>query len=250
MLVTEITDPDWEPIMKTASAMVTERGGRTSHAAIVARELGIPAIVGANSAMAMLATATRITVSCAEGEIGKVFLGDVPFTTEEVDPAKHRPPEDADPAQRRQPRASLQAARLPSDGVGLARMEFIFASWVGVHPLALTRYASLAPGAAGGRSNHRRLRGQDALLRRPALAKGLRTIAAAFWPRPVILRFSDFKTNEYAKLVGGAGFEPAKRTRCSAGAARAGTTTQLQGGLPPRGRRGQARRAKSSASPT
>jgi pyruvate,water dikinase len=207
VLVTESTDPDWEPILKQAAAVVTEGGGRTSHAAIVARELGIPAVVGTSGAMTALASGTVVTVSCAEGETGRVYDGALRFTREAVDPATL-------PATRTkmllnvgEPDRAYRTSRLPSDGVGLARMEFIFAGWVKVHPLALTRYESL-----------------DAVTRRQVddltvgfpdkreyfvdtLSQGIATLAAAFWPRPVILRFSDFKSNEYAHLLGGAGFE-------------------------------------------
>ena len=208
VLVSETTDPDWEPVMKIAAAIVTERGGRTSHAAIVARELGIPAIVGAEHAMTAIPEETTVTVSCAEGETGHVYEGAIAYDVEELDPASL-------PATRTKimlnvadPETAMKLARLPCDGVGLARMEFIFAGYVRVHPLALTRYASLAPSVK---------REVDALTAGwtdktayfvDRLSEGIATIAAAFHPSPVILRFSDFKTNEYARLVGGAEFEP------------------------------------------
>ncbi len=208
ILVTEVTDPDWEPIMKTAAGIVTDRGGRTSHAAIVARELGIPAIVGAVDATARLADGEEITLSCAEGENGRVYAGTVPFDVQEIDPRTLARPRTQILLNAGNPEQALRLSLLPSDGVGLARMEFVFAGWVGVHPLALTRYATLAASA----------RGQvDAITAGYAdktryfvdrLSQGIGTIAAAFHPRPVILRFSDFKTNEYAKLAGGAQFEP------------------------------------------
>jgi pyruvate,water dikinase len=208
VLVTEITDPDWEPVMKTAGAVITERGGRTSHAAIVARELGVPAIVGVAGARATVPAGEEVTVSCAEGEIGRIYRGRVPFSVEEIDIGSL-------PATRTklymnlaQPDQAFAQARLPCDGVGLARLEFVFASWVGVHPLALTRYASLpyedrrrVDAATAGYADR-----IEFFVDR--LAQGIAVLAAAFWPRPVILRFSDFKTNEYARLVGGAGFEP------------------------------------------
>ncbi|HYM91938.1 MAG TPA: phosphoenolpyruvate synthase, partial [bacterium] len=208
VLVTHVTDPDWEPIMKIASAVVTERGGRTSHAAIVARELGIPAVVGATGATEAIRTGQTVTVSCAEGETGWAYEGALHYETEEVDPTTL-------PRSRTQimmnvgtPEQAFSVARLPSDGVGLARMEFIFASWVRVHPLALTRYDTLPVKIQ---------REIDELTRGytdkreyfvDKLSQGIGTIAAAFWPRPVILRFSDFKTNEYAHLIGGEQFEP------------------------------------------
>jgi pyruvate,water dikinase len=210
VLVTESTDPNWEPVLKKASAVITARGGRTSHAAIVARELGIPAIVGVKDATTRIATGRTITVSCAEGETGRVYEGALAFRTEDVDLASLPSTRTricmnvGDPAQ------AFKLAMLPNDGVGLARMEFIFASWVRVHPLALTRYDSLPADTR---------REVDALTARYAdkreyfvdtLAQGIAMLSAAFWPNPVILRFSDFKTNEYAKLTGGAMFETAE----------------------------------------
>ncbi len=210
VLVTESTDPNWEPILKKASAVITARGGRTLHAAIVARELGIPAIVGAADAMTKIPMGRMVTVSCADGETGHVYDGALAFRTEEVDPASL-------PATRTKicvnvgdPTQAFKVAMMPNDGVGLARMEFIFASWVRVHPLALTRYASLP------RETQREV---DALTARyddkreyfvDTLSQGIATLTAAFWPKPVILRFSDFKSNEYAHLTGGASFEVAE----------------------------------------
>jgi pyruvate, water dikinase len=207
ILVTESTNPDWEPILKQAGAVITAHGGRTSHAAIVARELGIPAIVGAAGALAALAAPRQVTVSCAEGEIGNVYDGILPFRTEEVDPSTL-------PATRTKvminigdPEQAFTLALTPSDGVGLARMEFVFASWVRVHPLALTRYASLPKPVQAevdvltARYSDKREYFVD------TLAQGIAMLAAAFYPRPVILRFSDFKSNEYAHLLGGASFE-------------------------------------------
>jgi pyruvate,water dikinase len=208
VLVTEVTDPDWEPIMKSAAAIVTERGGRTSHAAIVARELGISAVVGAEGAMARLRDGAPITVSCAEGDIGRIYEGRLPFSVREFDPASLARPRTKIMLNVGNPDQALKMSLLPSDGVGLARMEFVFASWVGVHPLALTRYATLSAGVQ---------REVDALTSGypdkvayfvDRLSQGIGMIAAAFHPRPVILRFSDFKTNEYARLLGGASFEP------------------------------------------
>jgi pyruvate,water dikinase len=208
ILVTEVTDPDWEPVMKVAAGIVTDRGGRTSHAAIVARELGVPAIVGAVDATTKLVPGTAVTLSCAEGETGHLYAGAVPFDVEEIDPETLPRPRTQILLNVGNPEQALRLSRLPSAGVGLARMEFVFASWVGVHPLALTRYASL-PAAVQ--------RQVDVITTGYAdktayfvdrLAQGIGTLAAAFHPRPVILRFSDFKTNEYARLLGGAGFEP------------------------------------------
>ena len=210
VLITENTDPDWEPIMKVAAAIVTERGGRTSHAAIVARELGIPAVVGAEKAMALVTEGRTITVSCAEGEAGRIYDGTIPFSVEEIDPAAIAHPRTQIFLNVGNPDPAFKLSLLPSDGVGLARMEFIFAGWVGVHPLALTRYATLP--AAVQRDVDRITRGYADKVAYfvDRLSQGIGTIAAAFWPRPVILRFSDFKTNEYAKLIGGAAFEPSE----------------------------------------
>jgi pyruvate,water dikinase len=208
VLVTVATDPDWEPVMKTAAAIVTERGGRTSHAAIVARELGIPAIVGAAHATTAICTGATVTVSCAQGEIGAVYAGEVPFSVEEIDPSELPRPRTKIMVNVGQPDRSLKVSMLPSDGVGLARIEFFFAGWVGVHPLALTRYDTLAPDLK--REIDRVTEGYDDKTEFfvDRLSQGIATIGAAFYPRPVIVRFSDFKTNEYAHLLGGEAFEP------------------------------------------
>jgi pyruvate,water dikinase len=210
ILVTETTDPDWEPIMKTAAGIVTERGGRTSHAAIVARELGVPAVVGATGAMATLAEGTDVTLSCAEGETGRIYRGTVPFDVQELDPETLARPRTQILLNVGNPERAMKESLLPSGGVGLARMEFVFASWVGVHPLALTRFATLP--AATRREVDAKTAGYADKTGYfvDRLAQGIGTIAAAFHPRPVILRFSDFKTNEYARLAGGAGFEPSE----------------------------------------
>jgi pyruvate, water dikinase len=210
VLVTEITDPDWEPIMRSAAAIVTERGGRTSHAAIVARELGIPAIVGAEGAMARVRDGAAVTVSCAEGENGRVYEGRLPFTFEEIDPTTLERPKTKIMLNVGNPDQALKLSLLPSDGVGLARMEFIFASWVGVHPLALTRFDTLAADVQREIERVTRGHADKKAYFVDRLSQGIATIAAAFHPRRVILRFSDFKTNEYAKLVGGATFEPSE----------------------------------------
>ena len=208
ILVTEITDPDWEPIMKKAAGIVTERGGRTSHAAIVARELGIPAVVGALDAMTKVADGSIVTISCAQADVGVVYPGEVAFKVQEIDASKLARPRTKVMLNVGNAEQAFKLALLPSDGVGLARMEFIFAGWVGVHPLALTRYGTLSPEAR--REVDRATRGyaDKTSYFVDRLSQGIATIAGAFHPRPVILRFSDFKTNEYAKLVGGASFEP------------------------------------------
>ena len=208
VLVTEITDPDWEPIMKVASAIVTERGGRTSHAAIVARELGIPAILGTSNATQEIETGEPVTVSCCEGEVGLVYRGTLHYEVTEVDPATVPRAKTRIMMNVANPERVFELAQLPNDGVGLARMEFMFADWVGIHPLALTRFASLPPKL---KLEVARITGayeDKTEFFADRLAQGIGTLAAAFWPRPVILRFSDFKTNEYAHLLGGAQFEP------------------------------------------
>ena len=208
VLVTHITDPDWEPIMKAAAGIVTERGGRTSHAAIVARELGIPAVVGTGNCTEVLQDGQDVTLSCAEGEAGVIYEGRVPYHIEEVDPQSLPHIRTKIMMNVGNPEQAFKMAQLPGEGVGLARMEFIFASWVKVHPLALTRFSTLAPKVQ--REVEELTRGYsvktDYFVDR--LSQGIATLAAAFYPRDVILRFSDFKTNEYCHLLGGADFEP------------------------------------------
>lgn len=210
VLITDNTDPDWEPIMKIAAAIVTERGGRTSHAAIVARELGIPAVVGAVNAMKLVTEGSTVTVSCAEGEVGRIYADAIPFTVDEIDSATMARPKTQILLNVGNPDPAFKLSLLPSDGVGLARMEFIFAGWVGVHPLALTRYATLPLAVQRAVDKVTQGYADKSAYFVDRLSQGIGTIAAAFWPRPVILRFSDFKTNEYATLVGGAAFEPSE----------------------------------------
>lgn len=209
VLVTTTTNPDWVPIMRRAAAIVTERGGRTSHAAIVSRELGLPAVVGASNATKVLQAGQIVTVSCAEGDEGFVYDGIADFTAEEMDIT-------AVPVTRTKimlnlanPAGAFRWWRLPADGVGLARMEFVIANQVRVHPMALVHSDSLTDGKA--------MAAIDELTRgyksKPdyfvdRLSLGLARIAAAFYPKPIIVRMSDFKTNEYAGLIGGAEFEP------------------------------------------
>ena len=208
VLITEITDPDWEPIMKRAAAIITERGGRTSHAAIVSRELGIPAIVGAAGAVASVPDEELVTVSTIEGELGRVYRGELDYSVEKIDLSTLEQPKTSMMVNMGNPELAFQTALLPVDGVGLARMEFIFASWVGVHPLALTRYDTLP--TAIKRKVDALTYGYNSKTEYfvDKVAQGIGTLAAAFYPRPVILRLSDFKTNEYAGLLGGKRFEP------------------------------------------
>jgi len=209
ILVAETTSPDWEPVMKIAGAIVTERGGRTCHAAIIARELGVPAIVGAAGAVARLGTGLPVTVSCAEGEIGRVFQGQLAFETTRIDTSKMTRPNTAIMLNLGNPTLAFHTSMLPNDGVGLARMEFIISEHIGIHPMALAhpeRVTSRRARAAIGRKVAGHTQPTDYFVER--LAQGVGLIAAAFHPKPVIVRLSDFKTNEYAGLLGGAGFEP------------------------------------------
>ncbi len=208
VLVTDTTDPDWEPIMKLASALVTERGGRTSHAAIVARELGIPAVVGVKDARSILGSGADVTISCAEGETGFVYDGLLSYEIEEID-IEHLPETKTEIlVNLGDPAAAYQTAMLPTEGIGLARMEFIFASHVGIHPLALLRSEELSPEDRSAVQRATAAYDDPAHFLVDRVAEGVGTLAAAFWPRPIILRFSDFKTNEYAGLLGGTTFEP------------------------------------------
>lgn len=209
VLVADSTTPDWEPVMKTAAAIVTARGGRTCHAAIVARELGIPAVVGAEDAGEKLADAGEVTVSCAEGDVGRVYEGALAYDTRETDLSGLERPATHIMINVGNPESAFQLSFLPNDGVGLARMEFIINEYIKVHPMALLHPEKVEDKAA--RDEIARLtRGYD----RPAdffierLSEGVGTIAAAFYPKPVIVRMSDFKTNEYARLIGGRFFEP------------------------------------------
>ena len=208
ILVTESTDPDWEPIMKMAAGIVTERGGRTSHAAIVARELGIPAVLGAADAMRAVPSGETVTLSCAEGEQGRIYRGALEYEVDEVEPSQFPRPRTQMMLNVGNPEQAFSAAMLPNDGVGLARREFIFASWVKVHPLALTRYARLEPAAKAEVDAVTRGYDDKTEYFVDKLSQGIGVIAAAFHPKPVILRLSDFKSNEYATLVGGRQFEP------------------------------------------
>ncbi|MEO0880420.1 MAG: phosphoenolpyruvate synthase, partial [Pseudomonadota bacterium] len=209
VLVTTTTDPDWAPIMKKASAIVTDHGGRTSHAAIVSRELGLPAVIGAGDATELLTEGATVTVSCAEGETGYVYGGAIPFITKDI--ALSDVPETHTKVMLNaaNPAAAYRWWRLPSDGVGLTRLEFIISNSIKVHPLALLR-----PDAITDEKTREEI---DALTMGyddktaffvDRLTEGVARIAAAHYPHPVIVRMSDFKTNEYAKLLGGAAFEP------------------------------------------
>ncbi|TMB31344.1 MAG: phosphoenolpyruvate synthase [Deltaproteobacteria bacterium] len=208
ILVTASTDPDWEPIMKMAAGIVTERGGRTSHAAIVARELGIPAVLGTANAMQGIPDGETVTLSCAEGEQGRIYRGALEYEVDELDPSQFPRPRTQMMLNVGSPEQAFQAAMLPNDGVGLARMEFIFAAWVKVHPLALTRFDKLSPETKRDVEKVARGYADKTEYFVDKLSQGIGVIAAAFHPKPVILRLSDFKSNEYATLLGGKQFEP------------------------------------------
>lgn len=208
VLVTDKTDPDWEPTMKKAAAIVTNRGGRTCHAAIVSRELGLPAVIGTERATELLRTGAKVTVSCAEGETGFVYDGEARFEVQKVDLARIERPRTKIMMNLGNPAEALRLSQLPNDGVGLARLEFIVSTYIKIHPMALLHPERLS-------ANDRRLideltAGYDD---KPQyfvdkLAEGVAMIAAAFHPHDVIVRLSDFKTNEYANLIGGQPFEP------------------------------------------
>lgn len=209
VLVTEITDPDWEPIMKIASAIVTNAGGRTSHAAIVSRELGIPAVVGTGNVTEVLKTGQAVTVSCAEGEVGKVYNGLLKFRIDRHNLKNFTPPKTAVRMIVADPQLAFRHCQIPNKGVGLAREEFIISNFVKVHPNALIDYEKL---------KDKELKKQIDQVTRgysdkvefyvEKLASGIATIAAAFYPNEVVLRFSDFKSNEYRNLIGGSLYEP------------------------------------------
>ena len=209
VLVTSTTDPDWVPVMKRAAAIITDHGGRTSHAAIVSRELGLSAIVGTGNATHVLHSGQDVTVSCAEGDIGFVYAGTAEFSASTVDISNLPATKTKVMLNLANPGAAFRWWRLPADGVGLARMEFVIANAIRVHPMALVKFDSLKDQAA---------KAEIAALTSgytdkteyfvDKLARGLARIAAAVYPKPVIVRMSDFKTNEYAGLLGGAEFEP------------------------------------------
>ncbi|HUW98658.1 MAG TPA: phosphoenolpyruvate synthase [Acidiferrobacter sp.] len=209
ILVTDNTTPDWEPVMKRAAAIVTNRGGRTCHAAIVARELGIPAIVGADRATQRLTTGETITISCAEGDIGKIYRGAIPFEIARTNLTDLARPATLIMVNLGNPGLAFKTSFLPNDGVGLARMEFIINESIGIHPMALAHPEKVEDPselAEIARRTRGYARPADFFIER--LAEGIGTIGAAFYPKPVIVRMSDFKSNEYASLIGGRWFEP------------------------------------------
>ncbi|MEP7205709.1 MAG: phosphoenolpyruvate synthase [Casimicrobiaceae bacterium] len=208
VLVADMTDPDWEPVMKRAAAIVTNRGGRTCHAAIIARELGIPAVVGCGDATQSLADGASVTVSCAEGDTGHVYAGMLDIHVDEVALDRMPPVGTKIMMNVGNPSLAFDFRRLPNEGVGLARLEFIIAKNVGIHPKALIEYDRMSRDLA--RDIGRRIAGYDSPTEFyvTKVAEGVATIAAAFHPKKVIVRLSDFKSNEYSNLLGGAEFEP------------------------------------------
>jgi pyruvate,water dikinase len=209
VLVADTTTPDWEPIMKTAAAIVTNRGGRTCHASIIARELGIPAVVGTGDATTSVPDGAVVTVSCVEGDTGRVYRGEVAFHVDRTEVGSLARPRTQIMINLGNPDLAFKTSFLPNDGVGLARMEFIVSEYIKVHPLALLHPEKVADPEARrtiDRLIHGYSDGGAFFVQR--LSEGIGTIAAAFWPKPVVVRMSDFKSNEYASLIGGSGFEP------------------------------------------
>ena len=211
VLVADTTTPDWEPVMKTAAAIVTNRGGRTCHASIIARELGIPAVVGTGDATTSVSDGTVVTVSCAEGDSGRVYRGELSFHVDRTEVADLARPHTQLMVNLGNPDLAFKTSFLPNDGVGLARMEFIISEYIRVHPLALLHPEKVDDPEAR-RTIDRLTQGyaDGSAFFVERLSEGIGTIAAAFWPKPVVVRMSDFKSNEYASLLGGQGFEPSE----------------------------------------
>ena len=211
VLVADTTTPDWEPVMKTAAAIITNRGGRTCHASIIARELGIPAVVGTGDATTCVPDGEVVTVSCAEGDAGRVYRGEVGFHVDRTEVADLARPRTQIMINLGNPDLAFKTSFLPNEGVGLARMEFIISEYIRVHPLALL-HPEKVDDLEARRTIDRLTQGypDGSAFFVERLSEGIGTIAAAFWPKPVVVRMSDFKTNEYASLIGGAAFEPAE----------------------------------------
>ncbi len=208
VLVTDMTDPNWEPVMKRASAIVTNRGGRTCHAAIIARELGIPAVVGCGDATEHLKSDQLVTVSCAQGDTGFIYDGLLPTEVSEV--ARGTMPEIATKIMMNvgNPQLAFDFCQLPNQGVGLARLEFIINNNIGIHPKAILDYPNVDTDLKKAVESVARGHASPRAFYVDKVAEGVATIAAAFWPKPVIVRLSDFKSNEYRKLIGGSRYEP------------------------------------------
>ncbi|HXF66014.1 MAG TPA: phosphoenolpyruvate synthase [Burkholderiales bacterium] len=208
VLVTDMTDPDWEPVMKRAAAIVTNRGGRTCHAAIIARELGIPAVVGCGDATRVLKDGRPVTVSCAEGDTGYVYRGILETEVIDLSVASLPKPPVKIAMNVGNPELAFEFRRLPNEGVGLARLEFIIARMIGVHPKAVLAYPDVPLDVKAVVEQHSAGYPDPVTFYVEKLAEGISTLAAAFWPKPVIVRLSDFKSNEYSTLAGGAKYEP------------------------------------------
>ncbi|MDE2616718.1 MAG: phosphoenolpyruvate synthase, partial [Burkholderiales bacterium] len=208
VLVTDMTDPNWEPVMKRASAIVTNRGGRTCHAAIIARELGIPAVVGCGDATENLKDGTLVTVSCAEGDTGHIYDGLLEMEVTEVQRGAMPEIDVKITMNIGNPQLAFDFARLPNEGVGLARLEFIINNNIGVHPKAILEYPNIDADLKKAVESVARGHASPRAFYVDKVAEGVATIAAAFWPKPVIVRLSDFKSNEYRKLIGGSRYEP------------------------------------------
>uniref|UniRef100_UPI0030F573C3 phosphoenolpyruvate synthase n=1 Tax=uncultured Acidovorax sp. TaxID=158751 RepID=UPI0030F573C3 len=208
VLVTDMTDPNWEPVMKRASAIVTNRGGRTCHAAIIARELGIPAVVGCGDATERLKDGTLVTVSCSEGDTGKIYDGLLETEVTEVQRGEMPPIKTKIMMNVGNPQLAFDFAQLPNAGVGLARLEFIINNNIGVHPKAILDYPQIDADLKKAVESVARGHASPRAFYVDKVAEGVATIAAAFWPKPVIVRLSDFKSNEYRKLIGGSRYEP------------------------------------------
>jgi pyruvate,water dikinase len=209
ILVADTTTPDWEPVMKTAAAIVTNKGGRTCHAAIVSRELGIPAVVGTENATEKIQTGQEVTVSCAEGDEGTVYEGILPFNIEKLSLSDLKRPRTKVMMNLGNPDEAFSLSMIPNDGIGLARMEFIINSYIEIHPMALIHPEKITDEAVKKKIDELTFgyeNKEDYFVEK--LAQGVGTIAAGFSPKPVIVRMSDFKTNEYASLIGGHYFEP------------------------------------------
>ncbi|WP_182342143.1 phosphoenolpyruvate synthase [Comamonas koreensis] len=208
VLVTDMTDPNWEPVMKKAAAIVTNRGGRTCHAAIIARELGIPAVVGCGNATELLKNGTLVTVSCAEGDTGRIYDGLLETEITEVKRGEMPPIKTKIMMNVGNPQLAFDFAQLPNDGVGLARLEFIINNNIGVHPKAILDYPAVDADLKKAVESVARGHASPRAFYVDKITEGVATIAAAFYPKPVIVRMSDFKSNEYRKLIGGSRYEP------------------------------------------
>lgn len=208
ILVTDMTDPNWEPVMKKAAAIVTNRGGRTCHAAIIARELGIPAVVGCGNVTQVLTTGALVTVSCAEGDTGNVYDGWLETEVNEFERGEMPPIKTKIMMNVGNPQLAFDFCQLPNEGVGLARLEFIINNNIGIHPKAILDYPNIDSDLKQAVESVARGHTSPRAFYVDKVAEGVATIAAAFWPKPVIVRLSDFKSNEYRKLIGGSRYEP------------------------------------------